>query len=53
MSSRNQRLSPEQRDAAPCLFLALSETLAHLEALVIEGLALKEDGEGAGFYRLA
>jgi pantoate--beta-alanine ligase len=25
MSSRNARLSPEQREAAPCLFLALSE----------------------------
>jgi pantoate--beta-alanine ligase len=25
MSSRNARLSPEQRDAAGCLFLALSE----------------------------
>lgn len=28
MSSRNARLTPEQRDAAPCLFLALSEAAA-------------------------
>jgi pantoate--beta-alanine ligase len=28
LSSRNARLTPEQRDAAPCLFLALSEAAA-------------------------
>ncbi|HET7236980.1 MAG TPA: pantoate--beta-alanine ligase [Actinomycetota bacterium] len=28
MSSRNARLTPEQRDASPCLFLALSEAAA-------------------------
>jgi pantoate--beta-alanine ligase len=28
MSSRNGRLTPEQREAAPCLFLALSEAAA-------------------------
>ena len=28
ISSRNDRLTPEQRDAAPCLFLALSEAAA-------------------------
>ncbi|TAK69385.1 MAG: MBL fold metallo-hydrolase [Dehalococcoidia bacterium] len=34
-------------------FLALSETLAHLNALVIEGLVVQEEGEVTGFYRLA
>ena len=41
------------REGGMQTFLALSETLAHLDALVREGLVVKEDGEGAGFYRLA
>jgi len=41
------------REGGMQTFLALSETLAHLDALVREGLVLREDGEGAGFYRLA
>jgi pantoate--beta-alanine ligase len=32
MSSRNARLTPEQREAAPCLFLALSEAAAAVRA---------------------
>jgi len=32
LSSRNSRLTPEQRDAAPCLFLALSEAAAAARA---------------------
>ena len=32
LSSRNARLSPEERDAAPCLFLALSEAAAAARA---------------------
>jgi len=41
------------REGGMQTFLALSETLAHLDALAREGLVLKEDGDGAGFYRLA
>ena len=41
------------REGGMQTFLALSETLAHLEALVIEGLAGREEGEGTGLYRLA
>ncbi len=40
------------REGGMQTFLALSETLAHLDALVIEGLVVREEGEGAGFYRL-
>lgn len=41
------------REGGMQTFLALSETLAHLDALAREGLVLKEDGDGAGFYRLS
>lgn len=41
------------RDGGMQTFLALSETLAHLDALVIEGLVVREDDGTAGQYRLA
>ena len=41
------------REGGMQTFLALSETLAHLEALTIEGLVVREHSEGAGWYRLA
>lgn len=41
------------REGGMQTFLALSETLAHLDALVIEGLVARDDDPGTGRYRLA
>lgn len=41
------------REGGMQTYLALSETLAHLEALAIEGLVISEEGAGTGMYRLA
>jgi len=40
------------REGGMQTFLALSETLAHLEALVIEGLVARDDDQSTGRYRL-
>ncbi len=35
------------------MFLAVSETLAHLEALIVEGLVIRENAGSAALFRLA